>query len=58
MYFIDLGDTQIVGSSPEALVRVQNRRVTLRPLAGTRQRGKTVAEDQALAEELLANLKE
>lgn len=58
MYFIDLGDTQIVGSSPEVLIRVQNRRVTLRPLAGTRHRGATVAEDQALAEELLADPKE
>jgi len=58
MYFIDLGTTQIVGSSPEVLVRVQNRRVTLRPIAGTRHRGETVAEDQALAEELLADPKE
>ncbi len=58
MYFIDLGDTQIVGSSPEVLVRVQNRRVTLRPIAGTRRRGKTPAEDQALASELLNDPKE
>ena len=58
MYFIDLGETQIVGSSPEVLVRVQNRRVTLRPIAGTRHRGATAAEDQALAEELLADPKE
>ena len=58
MYFIDLGDTQIVGSSPEVLVRVQNRRVTLRPIAGTRRRGKSLAEDQALAEELLKDPKE
>jgi len=58
MYFIDLGDTQIVGSSPEVLVRVQNRRVTLRPLAGTRHRGETQLEDQVLAEELLADPKE
>ncbi len=58
MYFIDLGSTQIVGSSPEVLVRVQNRRVTLRPVAGTRHRGATTAEDQALAEELLADPKE
>lgn len=58
MYFIDLGDTQIVGSSPEVLVRVQNRRVTLRPIAGTRKRGATIAEDQALAEELLSDPKE
>ena len=41
MYFIDLGDTQIVGSSPEVLVRVQNRRMTVRPIAGTRPRGAT-----------------
>jgi anthranilate synthase component 1 len=58
MYFIDLGDTQIVGSSPEVLVRVQNRRVTVRPLAGTRHRGETATEDQNLAEELLADPKE
>ncbi len=58
MYFIDLGKTQIVGSSPEVLVRVQNRRVTLRPIAGTRPRGVTTAQDQALAKELLADPKE
>ena len=58
MYFIDLGETQIVGSSPEVLVRVQNRRVTLRPIAGTRKRGKSAAEDQALAAELLNDPKE
>ena len=58
MYFIDLGDTQIVGSSPEVLVRVQNRRVTLRPIAGTRKRGKTPQEDQVLAEELMNDPKE
>lgn len=58
MYFIDLGETQIVGSSPEVLVRVQDRRVTLRPIAGTRHRGATVAQDQALAEELLSDPKE
>jgi anthranilate synthase component 1 len=58
MYFIDLGETQIVGSSPEVLVRVQNRRVTVRPLAGTRHRGANALEDQRLAEELLADPKE
>ncbi len=58
MYFIDLGDTQIVGSSPEVLVRVQDRRVTVRPIAGTRPRGATPEEDTALAEELLADPKE
>jgi anthranilate synthase component 1 len=58
MYFIDLGDTQIVGSSPEVLVRVQDRNVTLRPIAGTRHRGDTPDEDKRLEEELLADPKE
>jgi anthranilate synthase component 1 len=58
MYFIDLGDTQIVGSSPEVLVRVQNRQVTLRPIAGTRRRGDTPEEDLRLEQELLADPKE
>jgi anthranilate synthase component 1 len=58
MYFIDLGDTQIVGSSPEVLVRVQNRQVTLRPIAGTRHRGHSLEEDRQLEEELLNDPKE
>ena len=58
MYFIDLGDTQIVGSSPEVLVRVQQRRITLRPIAGTRHRGETAEEDRRLEEELLKDPKE
>ena len=58
MYFIDLGDTQIVGSSPEVLVRVQNRKVTVRPIAGTIHRGENEAEDRTLAEKLLADPKE
>jgi anthranilate synthase component 1 len=58
MYFIDLGDTQIVGSSPEVLVRVQNRQVTLRPIAGTRHRGHSAEEDKRLEEELLGDPKE
>ncbi|MEZ5460181.1 anthranilate synthase component I [Dokdonella sp.] len=58
MYFIDLGATQIVGSSPEILVRQQHGKVVLRPLAGTRPRGKTVEEDLALEAELLADPKE
>ena len=58
MYFIDLGDTQIVGSSPEVLVRVQQRRVTLRPIAGTRHRGASAAEDLQLEQELLNDPKE
>jgi anthranilate synthase component 1 len=58
MYFIDLGDTQIVGSSPEVLVRVQNRKVTVRPIAGTIRRGASPKEDQELAEKLLNDPKE
>lgn len=58
MYFIDMGDTQIVGSSPEVLVRVQNRHMTLRPLAGTRHRGHSADEDKRLEEELLNDPKE
>ena len=58
MYFIDLGDTQIVGSSPEVLVRVQDRQVTVRPIAGTRHRGATVEEDKRLEAELLNDPKE
>ena len=58
MFFIDLGDTQIVGSSPEVLVRVQQRQVTLRPIAGTRHRGETPEEDLRLEAELLADPKE
>ncbi|SFN22375.1 anthranilate synthase component I [Dokdonella immobilis] len=58
MYFIDLGATQIVGSSPEILVRQQKGRVTLRPIAGTRPRGATPEADLALEAELLADPKE
>jgi anthranilate synthase component 1 len=58
MYFIDLGDTQIVGSSPEVMVRVQQRQVSLRPIAGTRHRGETPEEDRRLEEELLSDPKE
>ena len=48
MYFLDLGATQIVGSSPEILVRLQGGKVVVRPIAGTRPRGKTHEEDLAL----------
>lgn len=58
MYFIDLGTTQIVGSSPETLARLKDGRVVVRPLAGTRPRGSSVEEDQALQAELLADPKE
>ena len=58
MYFLDLGDFQIVGSSPEILVRVQDDMVTVRPIAGTRKRGATAQRDAELEAELLADEKE
>lgn len=58
MYYLNFGDFQIVGSSPEILVRLQDGRVTIRPIAGTRPRGKTHKEDLALEAELLADAKE
>src|SRR5690242_18402796 len=58
MYFFDLGGTQIVGSSPEILVRLQGGVVTVRPIAGTRPRGATPDADAALEAELLADPKE
>lgn len=58
MYFLDTGATQVVGSSPEILVRQQAGAVTVRPIAGTRPRGATPEEDLALEAELLADPKE
>ena len=58
MYFLDLGDFHIVGSSPEILVHLEDGAVTVRPIAGTRPRGATEPEDQALERELLADPKE
>jgi anthranilate synthase component I len=58
LYFLQLDDIAIVGSSPEVLVRVEEGRVVVRPIAGTRPRGNTEAEDAALATELLADQKE
>ena len=58
LYFIDLGGFQIIGSSPEILVRFDEGEVTVRPIAGTRHRGKTESEDSQLAEELLNDPKE
>jgi anthranilate synthase component 1 len=58
LYFLDLADFQIVGSSPEILSRLQNGEVTVRPIAGTRRRGATREEDLALEAELLADPKE
>jgi anthranilate synthase component 1 len=56
--YLDFADFQIVCSSPEILVRVRDGKVTIRPIAGTRWRGKTMAEDLALEAELLADEKE
>jgi anthranilate synthase component 1 len=56
--FLDFGSFQIVCSSPEILVRLRDGKVTIRPIAGTRWRGKTVAEDETLAADLLADPKE
>lgn len=58
MFFYDMDDHHVVGSSPEILVRLEDGVVTARPIAGTRPRGKTREEDMALAEELLADPKE
>ena len=58
MYFLDTGEAQLVGSSPEILVRLEGNEITLRPIAGTRKRGKTEAEDRALEDELKADPKE
>jgi len=58
MYFLDLDDFQIVGSSPEILARVEHGEVTVRPIAGTRKRGADEEADKALEAELLADPKE
>ncbi len=58
MFFLDFKGFQVIGSSPEILVRAIDGRVTTRPLAGTRPRGKTPAEDKRLEEELRADEKE
>jgi anthranilate synthase component 1 len=58
LFYLPYGDFALIGSSPEILVRVEDQTVTLRPLAGTRRRGRDEAEDRALAEELLADPKE
>lgn len=58
LYFLDFDDVQIAGSSPEALVRVEDGDVTVRPIAGTRKRGATVEQDLELERELHADPKE
>ena len=58
MFFLNLGDFHIVGSSPEVLARLEDGQVTVRPIAGTRRRGKTAEEDLALEKEMLDDPKE
>ena len=58
MFYFDFEDFHVVGASPEILVRLEDGTVTARPIAGTRKRGATPAEDEALASELLADEKE
>ena len=58
MYYCALGDVTVVGSSPEALVKLSGRRAQLRPIAGTRPRGRDVSSDRAHEAELLADPKE
>lgn len=58
MFYFDFEDFHVVGASPEILVRLEGDTVTLRPIAGTRRRGASFDEDQALAAELLADEKE
>ena len=58
MYYLHLDELKVVGCSPEILVRLEDGEVTLRPIAGTRHRGATEEEDQALEENLLADEKE
>jgi anthranilate synthase component 1 len=58
MYFFEVGKLRVAGSSPEALVRLTGRNASLRPIAGTRPRGKTPEHDVALEHELLADPKE
>ncbi len=58
LYFLNFDNFQLVGSSPEILVRLRDGKITIRPIAGTRRRGATPAEDLALEKELLADEKE
>ncbi|KIO49260.1 anthranilate synthase component I [Nitrosospira sp. NpAV] len=58
MFYYHFGEFHVVGASPEILVRLEGGTVTVRPIAGTRPRGKTIQEDSALADDLLADPKE
>src|SRR2546429_2601278 len=58
MFLLELNGFSLVGASPEIHVRCEERRVEIRPIAGTRRRGRAAAEDKALQEEILADPKE
>ncbi len=58
MFFVDFGEFQLIGSSPEVLVKLEKGRATLNPIAGTRPRGENTAEDEALEKELITSEKE
>ena len=58
LFYLNFGDFQVVGSSPEILTRLEGRRITVRPIAGTRPRGDNEEEDQAMENDLLADPKE
>ena len=58
MYYLDLGDHHVVGSSPEILVHLEDNQIIVRPIAGTRPRGEDEASDRALEQDLLADPKE
>ena len=58
MYYLNMGDYYIVGSSPEILVRLEDDQITVRPIAGTRPRGKTKSQDSILEKELKNDPKE
>jgi len=58
MFYLRMPDVSLIGASPEVMVKVEDGTVTLRPIAGTRRRGNTAAEDRALEKELLADEKE
>ena len=58
MFFFNFGGYQIIGASPEILVRLKNKEITISPIAGTRHRGKDEAEDRLLEADLLDDPKE
>jgi len=58
LYYFNFSDFQIIGSSPEILVRIRDGNITIRPIAGTRKRGKNLSEDKKLEKDLLSDPKE